>query len=263
MTTATRLTTRHSGSDAQSVRAGGDRIDHGHEEVDTQRRDAVVGTPDLIAYRHLRVMANMLWDLQHARIAISNRALRADIDPMFYEATLAASERAEHVCRLELARQYRRTVSPEIREWQKATRGVGEHLLASLLGVIGHPVWTEKHRWDGEGADRHLIILGTYRRRVSDLWSYCGHGDPTRRPRRGMTAEEATSLGAPRAKTIVWLLACAQLKSNGPYRAVYDQARERYEERDWTPGHRHNAALRLVGKHILRDLWIAAGGPQA
>lgn len=246
--------------DNQRCPAGGDDLGQGHMAPANQPHSALA--EQLTAYRHLRTLAEMLWDLQQARIAISNRALRADIDPALYEATLSAAERAEHVCRLGLARQYRATVSDDIRLWQRSTRGVGEHLLASLLGVIGHPVWTEKFTWDGDGTDRHLVSLGMHRRRVSDLWSYCGHGDPTRRPRRGMTAEEAAGLGAPRAKTIVWLLACAQLKSTGPYRSVYDAARAKYEERDWTPGHRHNAALRLVGKHMLRDLWHAAGGAQ-
>lgn len=253
-----------------------DQTDHGQWTSDDQLGHAVVApipgqaignttpasvTPDLGSYRTLRVIAEMLWDAQKTRIAVANRVGRADIDPTLYTASLDVIERAEHECKLGLAKAYRKTVSPEIRAWQKETRGVGEHLLASLLGVIGHPVWTERHRWVGEGPSRELESLGVFRRRVSDLWSYCGHGDATRRRTKGMTAEDAYRLGNPRAKTIVWLLACAQLKSSGPYRAVYDDARANYQDREgWTPGHQHNAAIRLVGKEMLRDLWVVAGG---
>lgn len=276
---ADQLTTSHSTVENRTGLAGGDHLSHDHHgPTETQGRDVVADhfpgqaigtthpmlvTPDLGSYRTLRVIAEMLWDAQKSRIAVQNRCTRADIDPTLYAASLAAIERAEHECKLGLAKAYRKTVSPEIREWQKDTRGVGEHLLASLLGVIGHPVWTERHRWIGEGASRELESLGVMRRRVSDLWSYCGHGDATRRRTKGMTADQAAALGNPRAKTIVWLLACAQLKSSGPYRTVYDDARATYQDREgWTPGHQHNAALRMVGKEMLRDLWVAAGGPQ-
>lgn len=106
-----------------------------------------------------------------------------------------------------------------------------------------------------------------------------------------MSAEDAAALGNPRAKVLVHLLAesCvkfkgsdladAALNGNGrasvepspvvhaparatsPYRPVYDEARARYASKEeWTPGHQHAAALRLVGKEILRDLWLVAGG---
>lgn len=222
-------------------------------------------TPDDLApYRHLRVVAEMFWDVQGARKSIGNRISRADIDPAFFDPTFEAAQQAEKVCRRELRRMYRQVVDPEIIAWQKSTRGIGEHLLATLLGVIGHPVWTERFAWEGKRSDRHLVTLGMYERRVSDLWSYCGHGDPTRKRAKGMTAEDAAKLGSPRAKTIVYLLACAQIKSTGYYRPVYDAARAKYADReDWSDMHRHNASLRIVGKEILKDLWIVAGGKRA
>lgn len=67
------------------------------------------------------------------------------------------------------------------------------------------------------------------------------------------------------------------------YRAVYEMARTRYTDRThvapcvrcgpsgkpaaegspWSLSHQHAAALRLVGKEILRDLWAVAGGGAA
>ena len=79
-----------------------------------------------------------------------------------------------------------------------------------------------------------------------------------------MTASDAASLGSPRAKMIVHLMAeCCMKQRTSPYRVVYDEARMDYESRDWTDGHRHNAALRKTAKAILKDLWVVAGGVQS
>lgn len=68
-------------------------------------------------------------------------------------------------------------------------------------------------------------------------------------------------------------------RRRSPYRDVYEDARERYGDRvhavecvrcgpsgkpalvgsPWSAAHQHAASLRLVGKELLRDLWIAAG----
>lgn len=230
-------------------------------------------------YLELRVLAEMLFDAQQAHTAASNRAKRAPVDPIIYEAQLVSLEHAEHEIALALRRTFRRVASESIREWQKDNNGIGEHLLARLLGAIGHPVVTTTHHWEGKGEKRTLIADGVMHRRVSDLWSYCGHGDPTRKARKGMSAEEATALGSPAAKMIVHLLAKACMKTRtSPYRKVYDDARTTYATREhatecvrcgpsgkpaqpgspWSPGHQHAAALRKVGKEILRDLWMVA-----
>lgn len=209
----------------------------------------------------LRVWAEMFDDAQKARIAASNRAERGGVAVDSYLAQIALLKHAEHQTGLAMRRHYRRIVPAPIIEWQKDTPGIGEHLLARLLGIVGHPVHTRRHKWEGTGSDRVLVDLGPMDRRVSDLWSYCGHGDPKRKRAKGMSADDAARLGSPRAKTLVHLLAEACVKQRtSPYRVVYDDAREKYLERDWTDGHRHAAAMRLMGKEILKDLWRAAGG---
>lgn len=45
---------------------------------------------------------------------------------------------------------------------------------------------------------------------------------------------------------------------HSPYRAVYDAGRSKYAACEITDLHKHNRALRLVAKAILRDLWIEA-----
>lgn len=209
-------------------------------------------------YLILRVWAEMYEDAQKARIACANRIGRGGVDPLPYMAQLKALEAAEHGVALAMRRCYRASIDPEVVTWQKATRGIGEHLLARLLGIIGHPVHTTAHHWEDKGAERKLIDDGPMERSVSQLWSYCGHGDATRKRRAGMTAEEAAATGNPRAKMVVHLIAESVVKARGPHRVFYDERRMDTVDRGWTPMHSHNDALRILGKAILKDLWLAS-----
>lgn len=228
-------------------------------------------------WTELRVFAEMLDDAMRARIAAKNRAERGGIDAAPFAPLIVGMEDADHQIGLALGRCYRRVVPSAIVAWQEDTLGIGDRLLARLLGVIGHPVHTRKHRWEGTGGDRVLVDLGPYERRVSDLWSYCGHGDATRKRVKGMTADQAAAMGSPRAKMLVHLLSEGAVKeprrriadlldgnqllggASWPYRHVYESTRVAVEDRDdWTDAHKHAHALRLVGKEILRDLWAVA-----
>jgi hypothetical protein len=43
-----------------------------------------------------------------------------------------------------------------------------------------------------------------------------------------------------------------------PYRADYDRARASWADKDTSDGHKHNHALRVVAKAVLRDMFIEA-----
>lgn len=284
----------HTTSESQGAYAGGTPVAVVQGRIDNQTR-ADDGYPTL------RSASEIFEDVQRTRIAVENRIRTAPIDVELIRSHLEGLHHTEHQLALYMRRVMRK-IAPEITAWQKETPGVGEHLLARLLGQIGHPVTTTVHAWEGTGTDRTLVAVGTKRRRVSDLWSYCGHGDPTRRARKGMTAEEAFGLGNPRAKMIVHLIAEGCMKAVGgsattetqptkasptrrrsPYRDVYDTRRMDTAERvhaapcvrcgpsgkpapegsPWSAGHQHADALRVVGKEFLRDLWIVAGGGDA
>lgn len=305
--------------------AGGDiRPDDGHAAGEAHGIIAVVPRRPLgerlstsptssAGYLELRVISEMLEDAMRARIAASNRAERGGVDPAIYRDQLDALAAAEHNVALAMRRCYRRVAPASVVAWQRDTPGIGEHLLARLLGIIGDPHVARPHRWEGDGAEKVLVAEEPYERTVSQLWAYCGHGDPARRKRVGMTQAEAFGLGSPRAKMLVHLLAEACMKQIGtgqrvsetqgclagmnggeptrppeaipaparrrsPYRDVYDEARERYSDRvhaaacvrcgpsgkpavegsPWSAAHQHAAALRLVGKELLRGLWVAA-----
>lgn len=147
--------------------------------------------------------------------------------------------------------------------WQKQAKGVGEKQLARLLASIGDPYL----RTMPDGTEQP--------RTVSQLWAYCGlhvvaGGDPghapsdTQPPAAGVAARRQKGQKAnwnTDAKTRAYLIATSIVKQTGsPYRAIYDARREHTAEThpDWTPGHSHNDALRIVSKAILRDLWRAA-----
>lgn len=147
--------------------------------------------------------------------------------------------RTEHDAVLQLQRQMRRH---PLAPWAKARRGVGEKQAARLLAAVGDPYWNTLH-------DRP--------RTVSELWAYCGlHVTPqgtSARRQRGVPSNWSTG-----AKTRAYLVAVSCMKSVGSdYRQVYldRRAHTAGTHPDWTDGHSHNDALRVLSKALLRDLW--------
>ena len=153
--------------------------------------------------------------------------------------------------------------------------GIGTKTVSRLLGEIGHPVVAFPAHWeDGEEDEDKKVLVPDepFLRRVSDLWSYCGHGDPSRKRRKGMTQEEALKLGNPTAKMTINQMAVRCMMRKGsvtstgkvlapsPYRAIYDIKRAHYETArpEWPDAHKKGAAIRITAKEILRDLYNAA-----
>jgi len=274
-------------ADTQRAVAAVDLLATGHSALDTQKVPAGSDTPppthpsdqtppiaDPGAWVELRICADLFWRAQEERKAVAN--LLRHTDPDYFGEHLARLEVTEHAALLMMRRCYRRVALPELRAWQKASRGVGEDSFARILGHLGDPYIATPHRWEGTGAARVLLVGEPYVRTVSQLWSYCGHGDPLRRPKKGMTADEAAALGNPGLKMLVHLQAEWCMKSGGVYRDVYDAVRlaaadkvhavpcvrcgpsgkPAAEGSPWSKGHQHAHALRLTGKAILRDMWL-------
>lgn len=300
---------------------------------------------EIEAYLKLRVLADTLWDIQQARISIMNRFKRAPVDVSVLLPHMDSYLIVEKAIGKKLDQQYLATVPPEIRRWQQEEKGIGEHLLARLLGHLGHPRRAFPHHWEGkgkarDGGDRLLVCDDPYIRSIGELWQYAGHGGPSRR-RKGMSGEEVSACGNPKVKTVLHLLAEATIKepgrdksaweSNHPakpillttpnisqsrsipkpillatgntpaegidqgrpeihmasvdpsrwrYRGVYEERRRQTITRThvdfcepcgpkgkaavpgstWSDKHRHVDALRIVGKEVLRDLWLVADG---
>ena len=173
---------------------------------------------------------------------------------------------------------------PTIYAWAVHVPGLATSSdLAWLLALTGDPRVKQPYiRLEAEpaghvccekcGPGKHLVALEETPRTVSQLWSYCGHGAAVKR-RKGMTAAEALAGGNTMAKTLAHRLAEACMKLPGgttktgatrkrsPYRDVYDAVRLKVEGReDWSDGHKHNHAVRLTAKAILKDLWLVQHG---
>lgn len=202
-------------------------------------------------------LAELVDDLEKLRIANGNRigALERTFGSALPHLHVIQDglESVEHQAGLHLRRAWRQH---PLAPWAKNIPGLGERSIARLIAVIGDPA---------------------ERPNPAKLWAYCGHGDPARsRIRKGATQEELFARGNPEAKTRTWLIASQFCRTaSSPYRATYDEARERYAERlhervcvrcgpsgkaaqpgsPWSLGHQHAAALRYVGKRFLLDLW--------
>jgi len=236
--------------------------------------------PDLGGFRELRLFAELFWDRQKGRCDDENRFRHAPVSKDLTQVLLDAARHSEGLAEKAMVQCFRR-VAPEIAAWAEDMRGVGPHTLARLLGLIGHPAIAEPYHWQvGEapqghvcnghcgwakdGKKKHLVADPPYLRSVAQLRSYCGVGDPVRRRRKQMDQADALRCGSVRGRTLVYLLAVAQekspLKKPGAYRLLYEEAKADFAERHPEASKKHcqNHALRIVGKEILKDVWIVA-----
>lgn len=153
-------------------------------------------------------------------------------------AHLTAAERAA-IRRLEAAMR-----AHPLGPWVTATHGLGHKTIARLLGALG--------------GDPYMRADGTVRT-VAQLWAYCGYhvvDGAGPRLRRGQRATWSTA-----ARTRAYVVAeRAVMQRKSPLRAVYDSRRERTRRThpDWTDGHAHADALRIVAKRMLLGLWLQA-----
>lgn len=142
-----------------------------------------------------------------------------------------------------------------LRPWGQSVRGVGDHSLAVLVGMLdGDPYIAYPKVRVGEKGKSKMVALDPYERTFGQLRSYCGVGDPERKRRSGMSQDEVLAAGKPLLKSRLRLIAESMLKAGN--REGYDALRGHVADReDWTDGHKHAHALRVVGKEFLRDLY--------
>lgn len=265
----------HCGPDTQpGPAAGGTNSRNGSAAiVDTTPSQAPLADP------FLALAADVLDDLEQNRKANANRLghltrLEADEDGVvrglglderhpdvaMLVAVIDSLKAVEHQAVLNLQRIMRRH---PLGAWvqSEACRGVGLKIAARLLAAIGDP---------------YLNMQTGEPRTVGQLWAYCGHGDPTRRKRKGMSQADLFAMGNPVAKMRVYLIAECCLKAGGDFAEVYRARRAVTEDRvhaadcvrcgpaghpakagsPWSKAHQHADALRIVGKEFLRQLWV-------
>jgi hypothetical protein len=227
----------------------------------------------------IRTLGRLLDDLQEVRIRTGNRigALeRQGFERLPHLAALGDGlDRVEHQARLELCRLWRKH---PLAEWAKGQLGVGEISIARLIAEIGHPRYAAEGHFEGENSERAFVVDSYRERTVSQLWAYCGHGDPAYAGSipAGATQAELFKRGNPRAKCQVHLIAEAMLKAGN--RDAYDADRLKHGVAvhakpckrcgpsghpaeigsPWSLAHQHASGLRVLGKQFLLDLWLAA-----
>lgn len=205
-------------------------------------------------WTRLRVLAEMYYDHQRTRISQQNRLRSATVAADDLSAYIAAEEASETQLGKQLAALYRNVAPATVVKWADETLGVGDKLLARLLGHLGHPrlaaplYWVtnpkldESERGTAENPRRALHAAEPFERSIGQLWQYCGHGRAERR-RAGMTQEEAMALGSPQLKMLTHLLAESVIKQQvrsknrpapvpiGPLGAFYLNEKAKYVSR--------------------------------
>lgn len=241
------------GRDNQRCIAGGSNLD--------QTTTMTYAIPIVLASLSdptLNTLAAQFSDIEQMRIATANRLRILTLDeadedgvmrgwslPDNHPSVIAlryqfeAFEIQEKTMEKALAKQLK---THPLHPWIKSQIGLGDKQTARLLGVIRDPYWNELHQRP---------------RTVSELWAYSGlhviDGQGAKR-RKGQQSNWSAE-----AKSRIYLIAVSCIKqSKSPYRAVYDDRRAHtaITHPDWTDGHSHNDALRIMGKEILKQLWI-------
>lgn len=201
-----------------------------------------------VADARLLIVADTLDDLERARIAAENRlramvqvkGLEGSPDYARLEGLVAAIGDLEHRAELELKRALRQH---PLGGWVRDTVGIGEKQGARLLAAIGDPAWNAAE--------------GRPRRGPAELWAYCGfHVIEGARPRR-QRGVKANWNGTAKMRARLVAESCMKQRRS-PYRAVYDREREKWADRETSDLHKHNHALAVVAKEVLKDLWRAA-----
>jgi len=240
-------------------------------------------------YKTLRAMAELFLDSQGFRKSMANKARSLTVDPAVVAMALQGYQEIEEQLSKDMVKELRRVAPKPILQWIKESPGIGEALVAKLLGIIGDPYIAHPAHWEGTGkGNRHLVEGEPFVRNVDKLWAYCGIGDPARKRRTVKDAEDkqaaAFALVSWKAKTTLYMMTVRILQNRRHYEGshylqVYDAARAEYDSRvhaeqcpqcegsgkgngepgkPWKAAHQHAAAQRKLAKEILRDLWEAA-----
>lgn len=251
-------------------------------------------------YWQLKAAAANYTDSTRQTTRITNRlkALQREglFDPSLQAQLDRASSGRDESARI-LKKLYQQCAPPAIVKFQQETQGLGDLLMAQLIGICGDlkvytEAWWEKNdeMFGQSGADneelaadglpprkpekRVLVTGAVMQLGVRELWQYCGHGDATARRRRGASQDEQFAAGHPVAKTVAHEMAVRALYKTGkpdkngrvsaatPYYPWYLEWKEKatVSHPDWKPLRCHNHAIRRVAKAILKDLWRVQHG---
>lgn len=188
-----------------------------------------------------------LEDVEQLRIAQNNRveAIKRETGSDEVPAQMAVVtelvERAEKT----LVKSVEMTMKHHpLGEFVEQTPGLGYKTAGRLLASIGDPCWNDRDERP--------------RRGPAELWKYVGLA-PGQVKRKGHRAAWNH-----KAKMRVWLITEQFVKQSGngngprsPYRDIYEETKEHYQDQGLTDGHRDSRARRKTSKAFLKDLFNA------
>lgn len=231
---------------------------------------------DLGAYETVKFLAIQVDEFESVRIAQENR-LRSALDYGLGEDRIEAARvqleefklfEKRAVKALEVA-----VAETPLGAFIAETNGLGAKTVGRLLGCIGDPAWHSRYdrprglyelnayvgmhtvvspsSSDSPPAPADNGLAGDGRRSSDNLSSIAVIREAPRK-RRGQTANWNQE-----ARKRLYVIAEGCLKNrNSAYRAVYDEARVKYEAREDNEKWRvHKRAMRAMMKKILKDLW--------
>lgn len=207
------------------------------EDIDPQQEEQADRKPAT----ELRFLADTYMQAQKFRISCENRArsLEQGVDvaeEAQQEFISVLAERFKGIEEEIFDRMAQSVKTHPAWPWLSAVKGIGPTLAVKILGMIP----------DISGFDT-----------MSSLWRYSGLSvTPDGKAERPVKGEKLHY--NKRLKTTMYLVAGSFLKSNSPFRRIYDEARAYYAQMrpDWTDGHRHLAAMRKMEKVFLGCLYI-------
>lgn len=201
--------------------------------------------------------------IQKTRIAFQQRLLAIDqdrdtADPYTYDMLTRYKERFEALEK-EVEQDIISIASdiPIIQEASKV-KGVGLILAAKVVAMVD--IERAQHvsslwRFAGLAVTPVCSECGEIQPNGAQFCSSCGGKiiHKADRPRKGQKLPYNARL-----KVYCFQQATSFLRSNSPYRAIYDQSREYYDANrpDWPKARKHYAALRKMLKVYLQHLWV-------
>lgn len=227
----------------------------------------------------VRFYVDSFYAIQHHRIKANNRIdalVRSGLDPE------SVKQRHEWLGDAlgEIEDRLAKAISQEIgeqpiwTEWLSKVKGIGPLLGGCLIARIGsdhypsgkwkcpmcgerfyHQKLAEEHEGHGPAEEQQPVRGIAAFDNISRLWAFCGlhvkEGKAARR-KRGEKANWNDDL-----KLTCWKAGESMIKTNSPYREVYDRAKEGYALRPGlTKLHVHNMAKRKMVKMLLSHLWV-------
>jgi len=180
----------------------------------------------------MRRIIALLTKNQKAKIAIGNQIRSLErlefkipeyLEKMIEELTQKEKEYDKEIKALLKSGDY------PIWEWLSDIKGISHRLAGKLIAYID--------------------IANTPK--PSNLWQFCGYGDPKDRRRKGYKIRHN-----PELKAFLFQTGDSFIKQKNPYKKVYDETKKKELKKVKTKMHAHRRAMRKMIKAFLLDLYL-------